>query len=166
MPKTKFQGFIFTAFMVITMVYCMTLYNIAMDQGLSSSSFLLAARGMWQEAAAAFVLQTFAAGPMVRKLVPRLFQPETDRPILILLATAGCTVALMAPMMTLFVTLLHHGLNHRVILLWLPKLVLNFPFALCIQIFYVGPLVRLIFRTVFRKQLQQVPAAATVCDPT
>ena len=40
---------------------------------------------------------------------------------------------------------------------WLTKLVQNFPFALCAQVFYVGPLVRLIFRTIFKKQL----AAAT-----
>ncbi|WP_411682512.1 hypothetical protein [Clostridium thailandense] len=38
-------------------------------------------------------------------------------------------------------------------LLWLPKLALNFPFALCIQIFYIGPLVRFIFRTIFKNQL-------------
>ncbi len=66
---------------------------------------------------------------------------------------AGFTVSMMAPMMTLFVTILHNGFVKNVPLLWLPKLALNFPFALCIQIFYIGPLVRFIFRTIFKNQL-------------
>ena len=32
---------------------------------------------------------------------------------------------------------------------------LCFPVALCLQVFFVGPLVRLIFRTLFRKQLAE-----------
>lgn len=60
---------------------------------------------------------------------------------------------MMAPMMTLYVSIYHMGLTPGLLNHWLAKLVQNFPFALCAQIFYVGPLVRLIFRTLFRKQL-------------
>ena len=64
---------------------------------------------------------------------------------------------MMAPMMTLYVSVYHMGLCPELLGHWLMKLVQNFPFALCAQVFYVGPLVRLIFRTIFKKQL----AAAT-----
>lgn len=40
MPKTKFQGFIFTIMMVFAMVYVMTVYNISMETGgLTNSVF-------------------------------------------------------------------------------------------------------------------------------
>ena len=37
---------------------------------------------------------------------------------------------------------------------WLQTIVRNFPMALCWQVFFCGPLVRRLFRTLFRKQLQ------------
>jgi len=61
---------------------------------------------------------------------------------------------MMAPMMTLYVSIYHMGLCPELLGHWLTKLVQNFPFALCAQVFYVGPLVRLIFRTIFKKQLK------------
>jgi len=152
-PKTKFQDFIFSVIMVVIMVYCMTVYNMALEMGLSYSTFLNALLGMWPEAVAAFIAQKFIAGPMAKKLTFRFLQPGVDKQILVTIAMAGFTVCMMAPMMTLFVSFLHHGLVSNLPLLWLPKLVQNFPFALCMQIFYVGPLVRLIFRTLFKKQL-------------
>ena len=153
MPKTKFQDFIFAIIMVIAMVYCMTLYNMVLEGGLNYSTFLNAFYDMWYEAIAAFFSQKFIAGPIVKKLLSRSLRPGIDKPILIAVAMGGFTVSMMAPMMTLFVTILHNGFVNNLPLLWLPKLVLNFPFALCIQIFYIGPLVRLIFRTVFKNQL-------------
>lgn len=153
MPKTKFQDLIFTIIMVFVMVYCMTLYNMALESGLSYSTFLNAFLGMWYEAVAAFIAQRYIAGPTVKKLVSRVLTPGKDKPIFIIIAIAGFTVSFMAPIMTLFVTILHNNININAPLLWLPKLVINFPFALCIQLFYVGPLVRFIFRTLFKKQL-------------
>ena len=43
----------------------------------------------------------------------------------------------------------------NIITKWLQTCVLNFPMALCFQIFYAGPLVRLIFRCIFKKQLKE-----------
>ncbi len=154
MPKTKFQDFIFALIMVVLMVYCMTFYNMVLEFGLTYTIFQKAFLGMWVEAVAAFFAQKFIAGPIARKLTFRFFKPGTDNPILITIVMAGFTVSMMAPLMTLFVSFLHNGFVKDLPLLWLPKLVQNFPFALCIQLFYVGPFVRLIFRTIFKKQLQ------------
>lgn len=160
MPRTKFQDFIFTIIMVVAMVYCMTFYNMVLEFGLNYSTFPNAFLDMWYEAIAAFFAQKFVAGPIVKKLVFKLFKPSIDKPILITLAMAGCTVSIMAPMMTLFVTILHNGFVSNVPLLWLPKLALNFPFALCLQVFYIGPLVRLIFRTIFKKYILEATSKA------
>lgn len=155
MPKTKFQDLIFSIIMVVIMVYCMTVYNLALEFGFHYSTFKAAFLGMWLEAAAAFAAQKFIAGPIAKKLTFRFFKPGADSPFLITLAMTGFTVCQMAPLMTLFVSLIHNGFVSNLLLIWLPKLVQNFPFALFIQIFYVGPFVRLIFRTLFKRQLSK-----------
>lgn len=58
----------------------------------------------------------------------------------------------MAPLMSLAATILHNGLTIEVPLLWMNAIIKNFPMALFLQIFYVGPLVRLVFRTTFKPQ--------------
>ncbi len=75
MPKTKGQDLTFTCIMVFAMVYVMTLYNAALAQGLSYSSFIAALRTMWPEAVAAFLAQRYVAAPVVRRLVARSFRP-------------------------------------------------------------------------------------------
>ncbi len=154
MPKTKTQELVFSILMVVVMVYFMTVYNLAVMTGLSYSIFLQAFLGMWVEVIAAFLAQKFIAGPISKKLAFQIFKPGVDKPVFITVAISCFTVCIMAPIMTLFVTLLHNGFVIDLPLLWLPKLIQNFLYALCIQLFYVGPLVRFIFRTIFRKQLQ------------
>jgi hypothetical protein len=153
MPKTKFQDLVFTLIMVVIMVYSMTCYNMVLEFGLSYETFLNALLGMWPEAIGAFIAQRYLAGPIVQKKVQGWFKPGHDKPIFTIVAMVGCTVCLMCPIMTLYVTILHHGLTSDLIILWLPKLVQNFPFALCIQLFYVGPFVRFVFKTIFKQQL-------------
>ncbi|WP_138496516.1 DUF2798 domain-containing protein [Paenibacillus pinistramenti] len=154
MPKTKFQDLIFTLIMVVTMVYCMTCYNMVVEVGLHYSTFLYAIRDMWPEALGAFIAQRYIAGPLAKKQVSRHFTMGKDKPLLITVAMAGFTVSMMAPIMTLYVSILHNGFGSEVPLIWLEKLAVNFPAALFLQIFYVGPFVRLVFRQLFKKQLQ------------
>ncbi len=45
MPKTKLQKLIFTAMMVIAMVYWMTFYNLALDEGLRYDNLLAGLEG-------------------------------------------------------------------------------------------------------------------------
>ena len=47
MPKTRFQGIVFAALMVAIMVYTLTLYNVALEPGLTYAAFLAALKGMW-----------------------------------------------------------------------------------------------------------------------
>lgn len=153
MPQTKFQDLTFTVIMVLIFVYVMTFYNAGLEGEVTLSTFGYALTHMWPEVIGAFIAQRYIASPVVKRLVARIFTPGKDKPIFIILATAGFTVSMMAPMMTLYVSIYHMGLAPGLLDHWLSKLVLNFPFALCAQVFYVGPLVRLIFRTLFKRQL-------------
>lgn len=93
MPKTKFQSIVFTATMVFCMVFCMTVYTIAMKfGGLSYTVFGLAIREMWME----------------------------------------------------YVIVFHNGFTPAWFPQWIQLAFLCFPVALCLQVFFVGSLARLV----------------------
>ena len=150
MPKTKFQNVIFTLLMAFAMVYAMICYNIAIHRGgMTNQVFMLAFHEviiMWP---VAFVLEMFVVERLAKMLAFRLVSPD-DKPIFILLAISSMIVCLMCPMMSLVATILFQNPGKEIIALWFQTTVLNFPMALCWQIFFAGPLVRLIFRTVSR----------------
>lgn len=153
MPKTKFQEIIFTIIMVLVMVYCMTLYNMVLEFGQSFSVFKAAFWGMWQEAGAAFILQRLIAGPIAKKLAFKIVKPGSDKSVFVNLVMAFCTVSLMAPMMTLYVSIFHNGLVKNLLFIWMLKLAFNFPFALFSQVIYVGPFVRFIYGNISKTKL-------------
>ena len=156
MPETKLQDFIFSLMMVICMVYCMTVYNLALEQGFSLASFSDAHRLMWPEVVMAFIVQRYLAKRVANKVLHLMLDVKTAKPSLISVFVAAGNVIVMAPCMTLLVNILHHGISSELISFWMPKLVLNFPFALCIQVFYVGPFVRLMYRLIMRATTKAV----------
>lgn len=154
MPKTKFQGLIFTIMMVFAMVYVMTVYNISMETGgLRNSVFKEAIYSMWIPYFFAFIVEKFIVANIAKKLVFRILSPEKDNPIFMIIATSVFMTSFMAPTMSLFMVILHNGITGDLLSLWLTTAFKNFPMALCSQIFFIGPLVRFIFRNIFRKQL-------------
>ena len=155
MPKTKFQSVIFTLLMVFCMVFCMTCYTISMNMGgLTPQVFLMAIQEMWLEYVVVFCLIFFIITELAKKLAFRIVTPGKDAPIFIILSIQCFTVCLIVPVITLFATLVHNGTNGW-FTNWIQLAFLCFPVALCLQVFFVGPLVRLIFRTLFRKQLAE-----------
>ena len=145
MPKTKLQNVIFTIIMAFVMVYAMVCYNIALDKGgMSNEIFLLAFHEipiMWP---VAFVLELFVVERLSKKLAFRIVSPE-DKPIFITLAICSMIVCLMCPVMSLIATVLFAHPGNQVIAVWLQKFALNFPMALCWQIFFGGVFVRNLF---------------------
>lgn len=152
MPKTKLQNVIFTIIMAFVMVYAMVCYNIALDKGgMSNEIFLLAFHEipiMWP---VAFVLELFVVERLSKKLAFRIVSPE-DKPIFITLAICSMIVCLMCPIMSFIATLLFKHPGSEVIAVWLQTTLLNFPVALCWQIFFAGPLVRNAFRLFVREK--------------
>lgn len=156
MPQTKFQDFVYTIIMVIVMVYAMVCYNIAINMGgLSNQVFLMAFAELPIMGAIAFILEFFIIGKVAQKLAFRIVDPKSDKPIFVILAISAMIVCLMCPIMSFFGSVLFNYTGiENVFANWIRITVMNFPMALCWQIFYAGPFVRFIFKRIFRKQLQ------------
>ena len=148
MPKTKFQDFIFSVIMVSCMVYCMTFFNHALNKGLSYGLFLEALQQMWAETLIAFFLQRYVAKPNAARILKKVIGDTHPGPAVYAVANACGNVMVMAPIMTLLVNIMHEGLNANIGIEWASRVVFNLPFALIMQIFYVGPLVRFIYRNI------------------
>lgn len=156
MPKTKFQDFIYTLIMVIVMVYAMVCYNIAMSTGgLTNEVFLMAFGELPIMGVIAFILEFFIIGKLAQKLAFRLVNPKEDKQIFVILAISSMIVCLMCPIMSFFGSVLSNfnGVEN-IFANWIRISVMNFPMALCWQIFYAGPFVRFIFKRIFKKQLE------------
>ncbi len=153
MPKTKLQNVVFTLMMAFAMVYGMICYNIALNRGgMTNEVFLLAFHELIIMWPVAVILELFVVEKLSQKLAFRLVNPAEDKPIFVLLAICSMIVCLMCPMMSFVATLLFKAPGKEIIAVWLETTVLNFPMALCWQIFFAGPFVRLIFRSIFKEK--------------
>ena len=151
MPQTKFQNVVYTIIMAVIMVYGMIVYNVALNTGgVTNATFLMALHEMPIMVPIAFVLEFFVVERMAKALAFRFVKP-TDRPIVIILAISTMIVCIMCPTMSLIATLLFKQPSFGT---WVHTFGCNLPMALLWQLLYCGPLARLIFRTLFRKQLR------------
>lgn len=152
MPKTKFQNIVFTIIMAVIMVYGMIVYNVALNTGgVTNETFLLAFHELYIMAPIAFVLEFFIVEKLATKLAFTFMRP-TDRPQFITYAISTMIVCIMCPTMSLIATLLFKKPSFGA---WIQTFGMNMPMALIWQLLFCGPLVRLIFRTLFRKQLKK-----------
>jgi len=158
MPKTKFQDIVFTIMMVIVMVYALVVYNIAIEKGgMSNQVFLMALFELPVMGVIAFILEFVFVGKIVKKIAFSLVNPREDKIIFVILTISALTVCFMCPMMSFIATLLFKHAGVQFIAVWFQTTALNFPMALCWQLFAAGPLVRKIFGLVFAKQLSAIP---------
>lgn len=154
MPKTKFQGFIFGAMMSIIMAYGMELYNVAQKMGgMSNSVFLPALIETSYMCLFVFVISNLCGNKIGQKLAFKHVTPGKDNQFFITIIISSCTVGFMCPAMSLVATIIFTGISSQLIANWFATIVKNFPMALLWQLFCAGPIVRLLFRTIFKKQL-------------
>ena len=147
MPKNKFEDVIFTAVMAIVMVYGMIVYNVALNTGGTGFTFLAAVHELVFMAPIAFVLEFFVVSKLAGMLAFKIMKP-TDRPQFITYAISICICCIMCPVMSLIATVLFKEPSFGT---WIRTWAMNFPMAICYQMFYCGPFVRLIFRLIFRR---------------
>ena len=150
MPQTTFQRVVFTVLMAIIMVYGMIVYNVALNTGgVTNATFLMALHEMPIMVPIAVVLEFFVVEKLATKLAFTVVRP-TDRPQIITYAISTMIVCLMCPTMSLIATLLFKEPSFG---MWVHTWGCNMPMALIWQLLFCGPLTRLIFRALFRKQL-------------
>ena len=153
MPKNKFQDVVFTAIMATIMVYGMVVYNVALNTGdVSGTTFVAALHELPIMVPIAFILEFFVVGKIARGLAFSVMTPQ-DRPQFITYAISICICCIMCPTMSLIATFLFKEPSFGT---WIKTWAMNFPMAICWQMFYCVPLVRLIFRLIFeRKQVEE-----------
>lgn len=107
----------------------------------------------------AYVLELLMGSPCSFKLASRVFDPRKNHPMHFESAIICATVGLMCPAMSLIAAILYYpyytGFNLFTMLANFLKLVcFNFPFAFFTQLFFIQPLVRTLFKLLFRKDIE------------
>ena len=153
MPRNKFQTIIFTLLMTFFMVYVMICYNIALEMGsMKNQIFLLGLHEMIIMWPVAILIELLIGERLTMKLVKRIITPVMEQPIIMILLISTMTVCVMCPIMRLIAVILFKNPGTEIVAVWINTVVFNFPMALFSQIFFVGPLVRMIFGTVFKRE--------------
>ena len=149
MPRTKGESIFFTAITAWMMVYVMTLYNTVLATGrFTNTTFLIALKGMWVEYVIIGLLAYFVSGRLAKMCAFRVVQPG-DRPIFIIFAIQTFTVIWQVAFASIIGVYHGHGFTSNFIPHYLITYGKNFVMALPLLLIIVGPLARLIFRTVF-----------------
>ncbi|WP_313339771.1 DUF2798 domain-containing protein [Lacrimispora sp.] len=156
MPRNKFQTIIFTLLMTFFMVYVMICYNIALEMGsMKNQIFLLAFHEMIIMWPAAILIELLIGERLTMKLVKRIVTPVMEQPIFMILLISTMTVCVMCPIMSLIAVILFKNPGTEIVSVWINTVVFNFPMALFSQIFFVGPLIRMIFGILFKRETRK-----------
>lgn len=179
MPKNQFERMMFALLTVIITVHGYVFYSLYVVNGsllmeLTGTGSVLAAIGkqggvymlgralpIWAvvlvEFCLAYCLEVLMGSPWSFRLACRVFDPRTSHPMMLESAVICATVGIMCPAMSFLAALLYYPYYagfHVVTLLanWLKLICLNFPFAFFSQLFFIQPLVRALFRLLFRRK--------------
>ena len=180
MPRNQFQRTVFAFLTVIVTVHTYVFYslyvvngNILMQvNGTNSVLEAINAQGgvymcgrmcpIWAivitEFILAFLLEIVMGSPCSFKLASRVFDPGSTHPALFDTAIICATVGLMCPAMSFIAAFLYYPYYngfHILTLLanWLKLVCFNFPLAFFSQLFFIQPLIRTVFKWLFRKDI-------------
>ena len=181
MPRNKFQRMVFALITVVITVHAYVFYSLYVVNGttlmeVSGESGVIAAINamggvymcganvpIWAvvlvEFVFAYLLENIMGSPFSFKLACKVFNPRETHPVLFESAIICATVGLMCPAMSFIAAFLYYpyyaGFNFITLLAnWLKLVCFNFPFAFFTQLFFIQPLVRTIFKLLFRKDIE------------
>ena len=105
------------------------------------------------------LLMNLLGSPLSFKLACQVFNPQKNHPMIFETAIICATVGIMCPAMSFLAAWFYYpyyaGFNIWTLLAnWLKLVCFNFPFAYFTQLFFIQPAVRVIFKTVFRKDIE------------
>lgn len=108
----------------------------------------------------AYSLEVLMGSPCSFKLASRVFDPKETNPVIFETAIICATVGLMCPAMSFIAAFLYYpyyqGFNFITLLAnWVKLVCFNFPFAFFSQLFFIQPLIRKVFKVLFRRDLQK-----------
>lgn len=180
MPRNQFQRMVFAFLTVVVTVHAYVFYSLYVVNGSTlmsvneTNSVLDAINkqggvymlgGMFPiwtvvliEFCLAYLLEIVMGSPCSFKLAVRVFNPRETHPVLFETAIICATVGLMCPAMSFIAAFLYYpyyeGFNILTLLAnWLKLVCFNFPFAFFTQLFFIQPLIRKVFKLLFRKDI-------------
>ncbi len=180
MPRNQFQRTIFALLTVIVTVHAYAFYSLYVLHGdtlmqITAETSVIAAINtqggvymfgrflpIWAliltEFVFAFVLELVMGSPCSFKLACKVFDLKETHPVLFETAVICTTVGLMCPAMSFIAAIIYYPFYegfHVITLLanWLELVCFNFPFAFFTQLFFIQPLIRTVFKCLFRKDL-------------
>jgi hypothetical protein len=180
MPRNQFQRVIFALLSVVVTVHGYVFYSLYVINGptlmevTGASSVLKAIRAqggvymfghllpIWAviliEFCFAFLLECVMGSPCSFKLAAKVFDPAQTHPVQFETTIICATVGLMCPTMSFLAAWFYYpyynGFHLATLLAnWLRLVCFNFPFAYFSQLFFIQPLVRTVFKVLFRKDI-------------
>ncbi|MGN0577776.1 MAG: hypothetical protein ACI4J4_04060 [Ruminiclostridium sp.] len=178
MPRNQFERMIFALMTVIVTVHGYVFYSLYVVNGsvlmeLNHTNSVLEAINaqggvymfggflpIWAVVIVEFIfaysLECLVGSPCSFKLACRVFNPEETHPVLFETAIISATAGIMCPAMSFIAAWLYYpyyeGFNIITLLAnWLKLVCFNFPFAFFSQLFFIQPLIRTVFRKIFRR---------------
>lgn len=182
MPRNQFQRTVFAILTVLVTVHSYVFYSLYVVNGnllmsINDESSVIAAINhqggvymfghnlpIWAviliEFCFALSLELVMGSPCSFKLASKVFTPGKDHPMLFETAIICATVGLMCPAMSFLAAIFYYpyynGFNVITLLAnWLKLVCFNFPFAFFTQLFFIQPLIRTVFKTLFRRDIEE-----------
>lgn len=176
MPSNQFQRTVFAFLTVLVTVHAFVFYNLYVVNGatlmeLNGTQGVLEAINkqggvymfgsympIWSvvlvEFIFAFSLEVFMGSPCSFKLASKVFNPRETHPVIFESAIICATVGLMCPAMSLIAAFIYYPYyaGFSIITLfatWFKLVCSNLPFAFFGQMFFIQPLIRKVFKTIF-----------------
>lgn len=156
MSESKLYHLIYAFITVIITVPCFVFYCSSVEAGgftidvIKNSLVFIPI-----EFILAYVCAIFIGNPLAMKIANKIINPKETTQIVFENVIVCSTVLVMCPLMSLLATFLYDGIIAvgfgggdlgiflmNIIPYWLQKVVINFPFALLSQVFFIQPLVR------------------------
>ena len=181
MPRNQSQRMVFALLTVLVTVHAYVFYSLYVINGstfmaLTGETSVLAAINamggisvfgkavpIWAivliEFVLAYCLELTIGSPLSFKLASRIFDPRKNHPMIFESAIICATVGLMCPIMSFLAAILYYpyyaGFNFFTLLAnWLKLVCFNFPFAYLTQLFFIQPLVRVVFKFLYHKDIE------------
>jgi len=189
MPRNQFERMMFALFTVIVTVHAYVFYSLYVINGATFTSMTgeshvikaINAMGgvsvlghsvpIWAvvliEFVLAYTLEITMGSPCSFKLACKVFNPRETHPVLFETAIICATVGLMCPAMSFIAAILYYPYQYMdfnlftLLANWIKLVCYNFPFAFFSQLFFIQPLIRTVFKLVFRRNESPETAKAT-----
>lgn len=152
MPTNKKESLVFTMFMCAFMVFWMSVYNISLQIGISSTAL----KEAWLGFPISYLIAILCDWLIVAKLAKRItfkIVKNDSKVITKIIVISFCMVVGMVICMSLYGAIEQSGIGEHTLTVWLTNIPKNFLVALPLQLFIAGPFIRSIFNILYTRQI-------------